>query len=405
MSARLVEIFIPETMVTQLEEMLPRHCRRFWRETVPGSQEKYSCIVQQRYAERLLSELDAVFGSVPNFTAYVAQLEAVLPPVAETAETELAGPGALRPPTAIERFFSRDRISTDELYDDIEESLHITPSYLLTVVLSSIIAGLGMRSGQTAVVIGAMIIAPLLGPTMGVALAATVGNRALGWKAAGTLLAGALFAVAGGIVVGLSVTIDPLVPELQSRTVVQAADIALALACGAAGVLAFSRGASLTLVGVMVAVALVPPLAATGIFLGTGEPAVAANALFLFAINLVCVNVAGIVMFLIQGLPPKNWRVTSGILAAWIVILLLLASMMAGRLVFGVGVGAGVGVGVGLGTLDTAGRNAVGADWLGVITPQAFPLRLRGHAAKERRNLKPVGFSSPYVNASHRSRI
>ncbi|MEQ8744098.1 TIGR00341 family protein [Parasphingorhabdus sp.] len=337
MPARLVEIFLPEAEVTQLEEILPRHCRRYWRETVPGGQEKYSCIVQQRYAERLLNELEAAFESMPTFTAYVAQLEAVLPPVEETAETELLGPNALRPPTAIERFFSRERISTDELYDDIEESLHITPSYLLTVILSSIIAALGMRSGQTAVVIGAMIIAPLLGPTMGVALAATVGNWNLGRKAAGTLLVGALFAVLGGILVGHFVVIDPLVSELQNRTVVQPADIALALACGAAGVLAFSRGASLTLVGVMIAVALVPPLAATGIFLGVDQPVVAASALFLFAINLVCVNVAGIVMFLVQGLPPKNWRITSGILAVWVFILMLLASMMAGRLVFGLG--------------------------------------------------------------------
>ncbi len=242
-----------------------------------------------------------------------------------------------RAPTAIERFFSRDRISTDELYDDIEESLHITPSYLLTVILSSMIAGLGMRSGQTAVVIGAMIIAPLLGPTMGIALAATVGNAALGRKAAATLVVGSLFAILAGILVALMVTIDPLVPELKNRTIVQPADIALALACGAAGVLAFSRGASLTLVGVMIAVALVPPLAATGIFLAVGLPNVAGNALFLFAVNLVCINVAGIIMFLIQGLPPKQWRMTGGILGLWVLILLLLALMAAGRLEFGVG--------------------------------------------------------------------
>lgn len=348
MSTRLVEIFLPDAEIARLEEILPHHCRRYWRETVPGGQEKYSCIVQQRYAERLLDALDAAFGSIPTFTAYVAQLEAVLPPVKETAETELLDPDALRPPTAIERFFSRERISTDELYDDIEENLHITPSYLLTVTLSSIIAALGMRSGQTAVVIGAMIIAPLLGPTMGISLAATVGNAKLGGKSAGTLLVGSVFAVVAGVLVGHFVAIDPLVPELRNRTIVQPADIVLALACGAAGVLAFSRGASLTLVGVMIAVALVPPLAATGIFLGVGQPVVAANALFLFAINLVCVNVAGIIMFLIQGLPPKSWRITSGLLAIWVFILALLASLMAGRFVLG------------LGTLENVGRYLLG---------------------------------------------
>lgn len=337
MSARLVQIYLSEAYVEQLEAILPHHTRRFWRESVPGNQEKYTCIVQQRYTERLLGKLEDTFGDLSSFTAHVAALEAVIPAVEETPETELRIESDLPPPTRLERFFSRDRLSTDELYDDIEESLELRPSYLLTVVLSAVIAGLGMRSGQTAVVIGAMIIAPLLGPTMGLALAATVGNWQLGRRAAMTLLIGCALAVLSGAILGLSVSIDPLVPELRNRTIIQPADIALALACGAAGVLAFSRGASLSLVGVMIAVALVPPLTAAGIYAGAGLPVAAAGALFLFAVNLVCVNVAGIAMFLFQGLPPKSWRMTSGIMLVWVLLLVMLASMMAGRIFLGFG--------------------------------------------------------------------
>ena len=337
MSGRLVVIFLPEDRIGRLETILPRHTRRFWRETVPGQQEKYCCIVQQRYTERLLDDLDDAFGGLDSFTAYVSGIEAVLPPVEETPETELPGPQDLRPPSAIERFFTRDRISTDELYDDLEETLRLRPSYVLMVVLSAVIAGLGMRSGQTAVVIGAMIIAPLLGPTMGVALAATVGDARLGRRSALALLVGCVLAVAAGAVTGAIVPVDPLVAELKNRTLVQPADIALALACGAAGVLAVSRAASLTLVGVMIAVALIPPLSATGVYLGAGYPLAGVTAFYLFAINLVCLNVAGIATFLFQGLPPKNWRMTGGILAIWVLLLLLLSSLMAGRLAFGLG--------------------------------------------------------------------
>ena len=337
MSARLIQIYLPDNQVAKLEKILPKHSRKYWRETVPGSQEKYSCIVQQRYTERLLADLDDAFASIPTFTVYVTKLEAVVPPIEETPNTELPLDSDIPPPTALERFFSRDRLSTDELYDDIDGSLHLRPSYLLTVVLSALIAGLGMRSGQTAVVIGAMIIAPLLGPTMGLALAATVGDGRLGRQAAVTLSIGCLFAVLSGWVLGHIVAIDPLVPELRNRTVVQPADVALALACGAAGVLAFSRGASLALVGVMIAVALVPPLAAAGVYIGAGYFAAGASALFLFAVNLICVNVSGITLFLIQGLPPKNWRLTGGILAIWAFLLALLTSMMAGRILFGFG--------------------------------------------------------------------
>ncbi len=337
MSARIVKIYLPEARIEELEGILRKHARRFWQEAVPGAQEKYSCIVQQRYTERLLNELSEVFANEADFTAYVEALEAVIPPIEETRDTELALDADLAPPAALERFFSRDRLSTDELYDDIEESLHVTPSYLITVTLSAIIAGLGMRSGQTAVVIGAMIIAPLLGPTMGLALAATVGNGKLGKQASMTLAIGCLFAVFSGWILGLMLEIDPLAPELRSRTLVQPADVALALACGAAGVLSFSRGASLALVGVMIAVALVPPLAAVGIYLGAGFPVASANAAFLFAVNLVCVNVAGIATFLVQGLPPKNWRITGGILTVWSILLVLLLSVMAGRILLGFG--------------------------------------------------------------------
>ena len=66
----------------------------------------------------------------------------------------------VRPPTPIERFLSRDRRSTDEIYHDVVDSIALTPEYLITVIVSALIAALGMRSGQTAIVIGAMVIAP-----------------------------------------------------------------------------------------------------------------------------------------------------------------------------------------------------------------------------------------------------
>ncbi len=336
MSVRLVEIFLPDTEAVRLEPILARHCRRYWRGTVPGEQERYSCLIQQRYTERLLKELEAEFGDVPSFSTYVGQIEAVYPPIYENPKSELPLDSNEPPPSRLERFFSRDRLSTDELYDDIAESLNITPVYLMTVFFSAIIASLGMRSGQTAVVIGAMIIAPLLGPTLGLALAGTVGNARLAARSSVTLIAGSALAIFSGVLVGATFTIDPLVPELLTRTVVQPADIALSLACGAAGVLAFSRGSSMTLVGVMIAVALVPPLSATGVYLAAGYPEAAGGALYLFAINLVCVNAAGIATFLLQGLPPKDWRATGGILAIWTLILILLASMMAGRFALGV---------------------------------------------------------------------
>ncbi|MEO8122828.1 MAG: TIGR00341 family protein [Burkholderiales bacterium] len=335
MSARLVQIIVPDESVALANTLIARHSRRHWQESVPGAGEKFSCIVQKRYVERLLADLNATFGAMEGFSTMVLQLEAVLPPLDESVETALPYASDLPAPTRLEHFFSRDRISTDELYDDIADSVMVRPAYLLTVAFSAIIAALGMRSGQTAVVIGAMVIAPLLGPTMGMALAATVGNWQLGRRALATLSIGVVVVLVLTVILGHLIVIDVNVPELHNRALLQPSDIALALASGAAGVLAFSQGASLALVGVMIAVALVPPLAAAGMFIGSGHGGLGVSALMLFATNLICINVAGIAMFLIQGLPPRSWRMTGGILSVWIAILVVLIALVGGWAVFG----------------------------------------------------------------------
>ena len=335
MSARLVEIIVPDREVSRTKVIIANHCSRYWQEPVPDGLEKFSCVVPSRSIEALIAELDGNFKKVEEFSVLVLQVEAVLPEIPELEEIAPNPSGARKPPSRIEAFFTRDRISTNELYDDIEPSLELRPNYLLTVVLSALIAALGMRSGQTAVVIGAMIIAPLLGPTMAMAMAATLGDKALGRRAINMLVVGILAALLFTFVLGLFIEVDPLVAELRNRTIVHPADIALALACGAAGVLAFSQGASLSLVGVMIAVALVPPIAAAGLFFGSGNEILGFRALFLLATNLVCINVAGIITFLVQGLPPRSWRITSGIFIIWLIILLLFVGLVGGRIALG----------------------------------------------------------------------
>lgn len=336
MAGRLVLVVVPESETSAARDLIARNCRRHWQAATSDQLVQFSCIVQRRYIERFLTDLESRFGQIAGFTVVVAPVEAIVPALPESITATLPAAPGLPPPSRLEAFFSRDRISTDELYDDIEASVAVRPAYLLTVVLSALIAALGMRSGQTAVVIGAMVIAPLLGPTMGMALAATVGSWTLGRHAVRTLAAGVILALVSTTALGRIIAIDLAVPELLNRSIVHPADVALALASGAAGVLAFSQGALLSLIGVMIAVALVPPLAAAGLFFGNGYGALGLNALFLFTTNLVCINVAGIAMFLVQGLSPKSWRLTGGVLAVWSAILLILVALVAGRVAFGV---------------------------------------------------------------------
>jgi uncharacterized membrane protein len=83
--------------------------------------------------------------------------------------------------------------------------------------------------------------------------------------------------------------------------------IALALASGAAAVISLTTGLSSVLVGVMVAVALLPPTATLGIMLGAGHTDLAVGAALLLAVNIVCVNLAAKVVFWIRGIKPRSW--------------------------------------------------------------------------------------------------
>ncbi len=111
-------------------------------------------------------------------------------------------------------------------------------------------------------------------------------------------------------------------------------DILVALAAGSAGTLAFTRGLAGAVIGVMVAVALMPPLVVCGMLLGAGHFAPALGAFFLLAVNLVCVNLAGVGIFLLQGVRRRSWwaaerakKATWKAVVVWAVLLAVLILM------------------------------------------------------------------------------
>ncbi len=117
------------------------------------------------------------------------------------------------------------------------------------------------------------------------------------------------FALTVGISVllGLAVPFDIASHELMARTNVTFDSIAVALAAGSAAVLSLTAGVSTVLVGVMVAVALLPPAATLGFMLGAGELGHAAGAATLLAVNLVCVVLSAQIVFLVRGIRPRTW--------------------------------------------------------------------------------------------------
>ena len=226
---------------------------------------------------------------------------------------------------------SSTTITREELYNNVVKGTQLDSNFFLLVVLSTIVASIGLLENSTAVVIGAMVIAPLLGPNIALALGTSLGDTKLIWESLKTNLAGMFSAFLISFLLGRFLPMPEISNEIIARTSVGLDGVALALASGAAAVLSLTTGLSSVLVGVMVAVALLPPTATLGLMLGSGNYPLAGGAALLLAINVVCVNLSAKLVFLIKGVKPRIWlekkkakqsRVTYGLF--WLLSLLLL---------------------------------------------------------------------------------
>ena len=226
----------------------------------------------------------------------------------------------------------------EELYEEIARGARLDTNFLLLTFLSTVVASIGLAENNVAVVIGAMVIAPLLGPNIALAFATSLGDKTLLWQATKTNAAGLAFALALSIGIGLIWSVDLGSAEILARTQVGLDGVALALASGAAAVLSLTTGLSSTLVGVMVAVALLPPTAVLGMLVGGGRWDLAGGAALLLAVNLVCVILSAKVVFLVKGVKPRSWternrarQSMAAYLALWALLLAILVAVILAR--------------------------------------------------------------------------
>jgi uncharacterized hydrophobic protein (TIGR00341 family) len=200
------------------------------------------------------------------------------------------------------------RIGRAELYEYARDATDVSGAFYALVGLSTVVAAGGMLRDQTAVVIGAMMIAPLIGPNLSLALATTLGDLPLLSRALQANVLGGGLALLGALGMGWVLPVDPATGEMATRTIIGLPDVALAAAAGAAGVLSITRDQATGLVGVMVAVALLPPVVALGLLGGGGHFQAALQAGLLTVTNIVALNLAAVCTFLVLGVRPRDWH-------------------------------------------------------------------------------------------------
>tara|TARA_R110000824_G_scaffold59127_2_gene159134 strand:+ start:2070 stop:3623 length:1554 start_codon:yes stop_codon:yes gene_type:complete len=224
------------------------------------------------------------------------------------------------------RIAVRADVDQQAVIDKVREDSGFTPHFAFMTSMSAGIAILGLLLSSPAVVIGAMLLSPLMGPIMGAGFALAVGDSAWLKESGKAILLGTIISI---LFAGLVVTLSPLqtvTAEIAARTRPNLFDLLVALFSALAGGYAMIRGRMGTIVGVAIATALMPPLAVVGFGLATFNWAVFGGSLLLFFTNLMTIALTATAMAWLYGFRSYlSERQSQFQIAAMVVIFIALA--------------------------------------------------------------------------------
>lgn len=201
------------------------------------------------------------------------------------------------------------RLSQEEIYTKVGQQVQLSGTQLGMVILSTLIVGIGLLKGSEAILIGGMVLAPLLQPILGLAVAVVLGDFVLARQSikVGGISIG--LALGLSILLGMALPISLDLPGIMARVSIEPMDVGLAIAAGIASALSLTTDNQNAIVGVMVAVALLPPLVVLGLLLGSSEWALAQGAFLLVVTNVIGLNFAAMATLIAQDLePPLHWQ-------------------------------------------------------------------------------------------------
>lgn len=324
MNLRMMELIAPPETAEEARTIVEdKNILGLWTDDLEDGHAVLRVLLDADQTEAISDTLSEQFGKVEGFRIMFFSVEATLPQpdIDEEqdgqADEETEGPG---------------RVSREELYADVSEGSKLTYSYLAMVVLSTLVAAVGLIYDDIVAIIGAMVIAPLMGPNVAMALAVTLADEKLGWQSVKTNIGGLFLVFLISLALGAVLSINPGNQQFMSHTAVTYGDLTISIAAGAAGVLAYTVGVPATIIGVAVALALLPALVSLGLLLGAGYTELAIGSLILTVTNIISINLAGVATFLIQGVHPRKWweekkalKASRIALALWLVLLVVLA--------------------------------------------------------------------------------
>lgn len=203
------------------------------------------------------------------------------------------------------------------VYSQVRRNSRGDADFYIMLMLSVAIASFGLLQDSAAVVIGAMIVAPLMQPIVGIGMSVAVGSFALGRIALPTAVKGVLAAIILAIVIGWALPPEGITDQMASRGSPGILDLLVAIAAGAAGAYAIGRkNVASSVAGVAIAVALVPPLATAGLGIALTNGPLATGAFILFITNFAAIAASSALVFLWMGFKPHVDSVTRSVFFA-----------------------------------------------------------------------------------------
>ncbi|UII54240.1 TIGR00341 family protein [Cytobacillus spongiae] len=329
MELQLIEAYIPSKYLEKVDVGLKKfNYHSLWTSLEIENRVHIRILVRSIDTEEVLNYLENIATVLDGF-------EVFLIPVQSYITKRLPQKGEF----ADEDFHKLQRASRHELLVNIEKSSKITLTYTLLVILSAIVVTIGFIKNSEAVIIGAMVIAPMLGPVISIAFSSILGDYKLLSQSLVTLLFGITIVVFISILFSFLFPIPDTHSEFLLRTHVNFSDIILALASGTAGALSILNRLPGSLVGVMVAVALLPPTVVFGMTLGSRNWEEAFGSSLLLLVNITSILLSAVIVFSLSGIRPIKWEEMKrantsrkrSILFISIIIILLIIAIVFGK--------------------------------------------------------------------------
>ena len=328
MAQRLIKLYLPDSAAESVTGLFDEGSEpQVWSNQVDGGVTEFTFLVEAGDTGELLDRFERRYGHIDGYRVVIVAVAASLPRAEEDEEDDAESDG--------NDSNGSGAISRAELIEEVGKGARFNSTFVVLVVLSSVVSVIGMLRDDATILIGAMVIAPLLGPNVALGLATTLADRKLAASALKTSFGAVLIILAMAVPVGAIFRASLFSSEIVNRTRVDLSDLLVALAAGVAGALSITTGVPAALIGVMVAVALLPPLIAVGMMAGSGNWTPMLGALLLFVVNVVSVNLAAVGTFLAQGIRPGSWlearaarQATRTALLIWLGLLVLLIAVI-----------------------------------------------------------------------------